>query len=67
MFDFTPEYDPPYADGSIFKLYDYFDENPELGELPEMALQLQVGRNQWGSRGDGSEWAHSFSLSLGTC
>jgi hypothetical protein len=30
------------VDSSIFKLYDYFEENPDLGNLPESVLQLQV-------------------------
>lgn len=33
VFDFNPDYEPPFVDGSVFKLYDYYDENPELGDL----------------------------------
>jgi hypothetical protein len=42
MFDFKPDSEPPFVDGSVFKLYDYFDEHPDLGDLPEQVLGLRV-------------------------
>ena len=42
MFDFKPDFDPPFVDGSVFRLYDYFDENPELGDLPAEVSGLRV-------------------------
>lgn len=35
MFDYDPTYNPPYYDASFEKLYDYFQDNHEYGELGE--------------------------------
>ncbi|KAG2443466.1 hypothetical protein HXX76_001822 [Chlamydomonas incerta] len=43
MFDFDPEYEPPYFDASFEKLYTYFDENPEFGDMADEAMALERG------------------------
>ncbi|PNH02975.1 Phycocyanobilin:ferredoxin oxidoreductase [Tetrabaena socialis] len=42
MFDFDPSYEPPFFDASFERLYEYFDENPEFGELTDEAVELEV-------------------------
>eukprot|EP00955_Chlamydomonas_euryale_P061936 358234-Chlamydomonas_euryale.AAC.9 len=46
MFDFRPGDEPPYVDAGVLQLYDYFESNPELGDLPEEVLGLQDGIDQ---------------------
>ena len=35
MFDYDPTDDPPYGKEDLANYYDYFEENPELGPLPQ--------------------------------
>ena len=41
VFDFNPDYEPPFVDASVFKLYDYYEENPELGDLEEEVMRVK--------------------------
>ncbi|GAX73683.1 hypothetical protein CEUSTIGMA_g1134.t1 [Chlamydomonas eustigma] len=41
MFDFKPDSEPPFVDASIFQLYDYYDDYPELGGLAEEFVGLR--------------------------
>jgi hypothetical protein len=41
VFDYDPDYDPPFVDGSVFKLYDYYEDNPELGDLEEEVMKVK--------------------------
>ena len=41
MFDFNPDKEPAYVDGSVFRLYDYYEENPEMGDFEEEVMRVK--------------------------
>ena len=42
MFDYDPSDNPPIFTAPAESLYEYFDENPELGTLPQETRDLKV-------------------------
>lgn len=47
MFDYSPNEDVPWFDGSLAKLYDYFEEKPEIWKDAGLFLKVRLtGRLQ---------------------
>jgi hypothetical protein len=42
MFDYKPNEDVPWFDGSLAKLYDYFEEKPELWKDAGLFLKVKI-------------------------
>jgi hypothetical protein len=40
MFDYSPTEDVPWYDGSLARLYDYFEEKPEIWKDADLFLKV---------------------------
>lgn len=40
MFDYSPKEDVPWYDGSLARLYDYFEEKPEIWKDADLFLKV---------------------------
>jgi hypothetical protein len=45
MFDYSPTYSPPWFDGSVAQLYNYFEENPEPSVVEQAYTQRREALN----------------------
>lgn len=41
MFDYSPKEDVPWYDGSLARLYDYFEEKPEIWKDADLFLKVR--------------------------
>lgn len=42
MFDYSPNEDVPWFDGSLARLYSYFEDNPELWSNAGLFLKVRI-------------------------